>query len=261
MYRIAIVEDDPMVAKIHEQFIASFEGFQLIKVLSKGKEAEKWLLSNEVDLIILDLYIPEMNGLTILKALRQLNKKVDVIVVSAAKDPSTIEEALRLGVFDYLIKPFSFNRLADSLESYKDWKKQLEKKDALTQHRLDHLFTLKMGRHGTVESSNRTVKPYNNNGSQENLSIPEIILQVEETKGIQKETLHYIVEYLMLLKEGKSAGEIAENLDLGRVTIRRYLEYLYEQGMVSMSIEYGSVGRPKYLYRWKGHGQNEQNKP
>ncbi len=265
MYRIAIVEDDPMVAKIHEQFLTSFDDFRLVKILSKGKEARDWLLKHEVDLIILDLFIPEMNGLEVLLALRQWKKKVDVIVVSAAKDQATIEEAGRLGVFDYLIKPFSFNRLSDSLEAYRERQNRLGEEEILTQKRLDELFYFNRRNfppeeweksHGGDENNT-----YNHERSEEKNALPEAILQVEDTKGIQKETLHYIVEYLMLLKDGKSAGEIAENLELGRVTIRRYLEYLYEQGMVTMSIEYGSVGRPKYLYRWKSPGQNEQKKP
>ena len=75
MYRIAIVEDDPMVAKIHEQFLSSFEDLQLVKILSKGREAKDWLLKNDVDLIILDLFIPEMKGLDVLLALRQSKRK------------------------------------------------------------------------------------------------------------------------------------------------------------------------------------------
>jgi len=261
MYRIAIVEDDPMVAKIHEQFLTSFEELQLVKVLSKGKEARDWLLRNEVDLIILDLFIPELNGLEVLLALRQSKKEVEVIVVSAAKEKATIEEARRLGAFDYLIKPFNFNRLAASLEVFMDRKKQLKNDEILTQKRLDKFLSFSPTTLSNTPHGKSVKEAFTDIGSEENPALPEGILQVEDTKGIQKETLHYIVEYLMLLKDGKSAGEIAENLELGRVTIRRYLEYLYEQGMVTMSIEYGSVGRPKYLYRWKSPGQNEQKKP
>ncbi len=261
MYRIAIVEDDPMVAKIHEQFLTSIEELQLVKILSKGKDARDWLLINEVDLIILDLFIPEMNGLEVLLALRQSKKNVDVIVVSAAKDKATIEEAKRLGVFDYLIKPFSFHRLAATLEAYMEQKEQLKKEEVFTQKRLDQLFNLNsraLAYKEPIKSMEGTIK---SPGYKEDPTLPLEILELEDTKGIQKETLHYIAEYLMILKEGKSAGELAKNLDLGRVTIRRYLEYLYEKGLVSMSIEYGSVGRPKYLYRWKNREQYEQKKP
>ncbi|NBG87063.1 response regulator transcription factor [Isachenkonia alkalipeptolytica] len=260
MYRIAIVEDDPMVAKIHEQFLSSFEDLQLVEILSKGREAKDWLLKNDVDLIILDLFIPEMKGLDVLLALRQSKKEVDVIVVSAAKEKATIEEARHLGVYDYLIKPFSFNRLAVSLEAYMDRKKQLEKEEILTQKQLDQMFCFNTGIPAHKDPTKNNEGSFTNTGSKEKASLPKAILKVEDTKGIQKETLHYIAEYLMLLKEGKSAGELAEHLELGRVTIRRYLEFLYEQGLVSMSIEYGSVGRPKYLYRWKNLEQYEQNK-
>lgn len=261
MYTIAIVEDDPMVAKIHEQFLTSFEEFKLLKVLSKGKEAQDWLLNNEVDLIILDLFIPEMNGLEILLALRQSKKETDVIVVSAAKDKATIQEARRLGVFDYLIKPFSFNRLAATLNHYKEQKEQLKKEENFTQRRLDQIYNVNQRVLGNNEQGQSIEDIQNNLEYEPNSELPLEIIELEDTKGIQKETLHYIAEYLMILKEGKSAGELAENLDLGRVTIRRYLEFLYEKSLVSMSIEYGSIGRPKYLYRWKSRGQYEQKKP
>lgn len=262
MYRIAIVEDDPMVAKIHEQFLASFEELKLMKILSKGKEAREWLMENEVDLIILDLFIPEINGLDLLLSLRQSKKDVDVIVVSAAKEKETIETAHRLGVYDYLIKPFSFERLAISLEVYLERKKLLTKEKVLSQERLDSLFYPGKFNPSSKQQAMSFEGLLKETESDKIPSLAEQIQGVEETKGIQKETLHYIAEYLMLLKEGKSAGELAQNLELGRVTLRRYLEFLYEQGMVSMSIEYGSVGRPKYLYRWKHrYGQYEQNKP
>lgn len=261
MYRIAIIEDDPMVAKIHQQFLTSFEELELVKILSKGKEARDWLMENEVNLIILDLFIPEMNGLDVLLELRQGKKEVDVIVVSAAKDKTTIEEAHRLGVYDYLIKPFSFNRLAASLEAYMDHKKKLKEEEVLSQECLDQLFHYEDVKNFSKKGEATGKDSLEISKNRELFSLPREILEMEEPKGIQKETLHYIAEYLMLIKEGKSAGELAKNLELGRVTLRRYLEFLYEQGLVSMSIEYGSVGRPKYLYRWKRHGQYEQYKP
>ena len=263
MYRIAIVEDDPMVAKIHQQFLTSFGELELVKMFSKGKEARDWLMENEVDLIILDLFIPEMNGMEVLLELRRGKKEVDVIVVSAAKDKATIEEAHRLGVYDYLIKPFSFKRLGTSLAAFIARKNQLKKKEVFTQERLDQLFYHNNGNlsYEEISISESSEAPFTHTKEKEITPLFLQIEEVEDTKGIQKETLHYIAEYLMLLEEGKSAGELAENLDFGRVTIRRYLEFLYEQGLVSMSIEYGSVGRPKYLYRWKNRGQYEQYKP
>ena len=263
MYRIAIVEDDPMVARIHQQFLEGFEAFRLIKILSSGLEAREWLLSNDVELIILDLFIPRINGLELLAALRQSDKKAEVIVVSAANDKETIQRAYRLGVFDYLIKPFSFQRLSASLEAYVQWENALQQEALLTQKQLDRLMNHKSF---SLYNYNNDVSKSEegDRGLEEKTkddSFPQELWEADDTKGIQRETLHYIAEYLMLLKEGKSAGELAENLELGRVTIRRYLEFLYEKGAVTMSIEYGSVGRPKYLYRWKPREQYEQYKP
>ena len=118
MTRILIVEDDPMVANLNSRLIQTMEGFELAGIASDAKEALSFLAENTVDLILLDIYMPGMNGLEMLSRVREMKCPVDVLVVSAARDSNSIQSALRNGAVDYLIKPFDFERLRQALQAY-----------------------------------------------------------------------------------------------------------------------------------------------
>ena len=118
MYKVLIVEDDPMVAMINEQYIKRNKNFTVVGKCKDGRSAISFLEANEVDLMILDVYMPLMNGFEALRAIRNKNISVDVIMVTAANDRDSLEEALHLGIVDYLVKPFTVDRFGVALDKF-----------------------------------------------------------------------------------------------------------------------------------------------
>ena len=226
MINILIVEDDPMVAQLNKRFVQTIEGFNIAGLAYDGEEALKFLKNNtKVDLILLDVYMPKLDGISLLKRIRSQFIMVDVILVTAAKEADNIDEGLKLGAVDYLIKPFEYERLKTSLENYKSRFNLLNNNNVVAQEDIDKITKVN-AKYKTTSS-----------------------LQ----KGLHKKTLERVREY-MRHKEGGlvTAGDIADRIQVSAVTIRRYLEYLVSIGEVKLEIEYGSIGRPSHLYRYIG---------
>ena len=221
MINVVIIEDDPMVSMITENIINSIAEFRIVKTFREGKKALSFLEKNNVELIILDMYLPSINGLEILEKIRNKKIKVEVIFLTASNNTSEIERAFKLGAIDYLIKPFNFDRLKVSLGRYLDKKSNIYGKKVLDQSEVDRLFL-------------RNESKKNNNG----------------VKGISEKTLNKIVN-LLLEDPNKewSSKEISDILNTSTVTVKKYLDYLMEQGRVENSIYYGSIGRPEYKYK------------
>ena len=140
MYKVLIVEDDPMVAMINEQYIKRNKNFQLVGKCKDGAAALEFLAQNTVDLIVLDVYMPHMDGLETLRTIRNRQIPVDAIMVTAANDRSSVEEALHLGIVDYLVKPFTFDRFQMALEKYISQSNAFRDFDTLNQKNIDHII-------------------------------------------------------------------------------------------------------------------------
>jgi len=224
MINVLIVEDDPMVAKLNEKYVESVDGFNVIGVVSNGDEALRFCKKKKVDLIILDIYMPKLDGISFLKELRKKFMMIDVILITASKETQNIDAVLKLGAVDYLIKPFDYERLKNSLENYVNRYKVFQSTDTVKQEELDRItknFELR---------SNATLK-----------------------KGLHKKTLERIRKFMKENpKEYFSSEVIAEEIALSKVTVRRYLEYMETIEQVKLKVEYGSVGRPSYLYKYIG---------
>lgn len=219
MNRVLIVEDDPMVGKINKNYIESVEGFQVVKICKDEIEALSYLKKNPVDLIILDVYLPRGDGLSILNKLRKEDIESEVIMVTASGEVDKIDHALKLGVIDYLVKPFEYKRLKEALKKYSAKKSLLSRKNVITQEDIDKLL---------------------NRDFSQGLDIQ---------KGLNKYTLNSIISFFQREDRTKlSAEEISEELDISKVTVRRYMDYLEEIGYIFKEAEYGAVGRPQYLY-------------
>nr|WP_300001768.1 response regulator [Tissierella sp.] len=219
MIRVLIVEDDPMVSKINKKYIESVEGFKVEDVCRDETETLKYIKNNPVDLIILDLYLPRGDGLSILRKVREKNYNCDIIMVTASADSSDIDEALKLGAVDYLIKPFEYKRMKQALEKYISRKELINKED-ISQIDIDNIILKKSGSDRDLE------------------------------KGLNKYTLGSIISFLDESDVKKlSAEDISTGLDVSKVTVRRYMDYLEEINYVIREIEYGSIGRPMHYYR------------
>lgn len=224
MNKVLIVEDDPMVAQINKKYVESVEGFQVIGVMGDGNQALEFLKKNKVDLIILDIYMPKLDGITFLMEMRQRQITCDVIMVTAAKEVEKIHDAMQLGIIDYLIKPFEYERLKKALEHYTMRSNLFRTKDCVNQEDIDKIMLTK------------------SKNSKENLP-----------KGLNKKTLDRVVLFIESNQcKSMSAEEIADGLGVTKVTVRRYMSYLEKIGYVEQEIEYGSLGRPSYKYKWRG---------
>ena len=115
MINVLIVEDDPMVAEFNKRYLNQVEGFKLKAVARSFEEAIEVLKTKDIQLILLDIFMPGLSGLELLSQIRKTDSEVDVIIVSAACDIQTIKKALKYGAVDYLIKPFEFERFNSAL--------------------------------------------------------------------------------------------------------------------------------------------------
>lgn len=223
MIRTVIVEDDLMVAEINNQFVSKSPGIQVTATFHNGSDALKFLMEAPVDLVLLDLYMPGYSGLELLRELRRQKNDVDVIMITAANDADHIKEALHLGIVDYLIKPFKYERFSEAINKYVLKHKVMNSGLSFTQKDIDKLL--------------------------KNQSVSEKSKELELQKGLQKKTLDLI---LACLKEHKgaylSSEAIASYANLSQVTARRYLNYLVDSDAIKSRIDYSTGGRPCMEY-------------
>jgi two-component system response regulator DctR len=222
MYKVLLIEDDPMVQEVNRQFIEQVNGFTVIGTAGNGIEGIEMIRELQPDLVIVDIYMPHQDGLETLQQIRTEGHTVDVIAITAASDMETVRRVLQNGAFDYIMKPFKFDRLKQSLENYHAFRQKLKEKEKLTQKELDALLQ-------PNETETRSKLP----------------------KGLNDITLQKIVHYLQKQMNPVSAEEVAEGVGIARVTARRYLEYLEKQQKVEIDIQYGGVGRPVNRYIMK----------
>ena len=224
MIKTVIVEDDLMVASINSQFAKRNPNIQIVATFHNGKDALDYLKKSDADLVLLDLYMPDCTGLELLSELRSIGSEIDVIMITAANDAEHINEALQLGIVDYLIKPFQYERFAQALDKYLVRKKAIESGVSFTQEEIDRLV----------------------NASTPSASTKKAELQ----KGVQQKTLDKI-RVCLSAHPGNylPCEQIASETGLSRVTIRRYMNFLIEENEVTSMIDYSTGGRPSILYQ------------
>ena len=221
MYKVLIVEDDPMVAMINEQYIGQNKKFGVIGKCKDGKSALEFLENHQVDLIILEVFMPQIDGFETLRQIRKKQISVDVIMVTAANDRESLEEALHLGIVDYLVKPFTFERFSMALDKFIAQTNALKELETLNQKSIDFIID-------NARKKSEDMHP----------------------KGIQEKTLHLIMEHMKENRDSWLTGDaIAEKVGLTGVTVRRYMNYLAESGKVIGEMNYETGGRPCMLYR------------
>lgn len=227
MISVMIIEDDPMVREINSKFLKKIDDFKLVKAASNLSEAMEFMENNKVDLILLDIYLPKENGLEFLKKLRKEGAEVDVILITADKTSIMIQESLRYGAVDYLIKPFTLERFKEALGKYKQMYNSFSNSITIEQKTLDKYIS-------NVTSSDKS-------NDEEDFE-----------KGINKYTYKIIWNEIESSRdEYKTAEEISASSGVARVTVRKYLDYMEKEDKVKKIIEYGKVGRPQHKYKIK----------
>ncbi len=222
--RVLVVEDDPVLAGAHRELVGRVPGFEVVGVAHSGGEALRLLTQRQVDLILLDVYLPDMAGLDVVQALRARGLATDVIAVTSARDLDVVRAAVSQGVVQYLLKPFTFASLRDKLARYADYHRQVT---APNRARID-----------AQKDVDRLLGPLRAPG------FPAL------PKGMSDDTLAAVIRTLKAASGELSASQVAEDVGVSRVTARRYLEHLAEQRLVHRSPHYGGAGRPEYLYGW-----------
>ncbi len=215
---IVIVEDDIGIAEIHRRNLDKIDYVEVIGIAASKEEATTLLDVLNPDLVLLDIYLPDGNGLDILRELRQKELSPDVILITADRDVNTLQEAMRGGVIDYLLKPVIFSRLEESINKYLSQKQQFINRVDIDQSMADAMLN---------STSSATIS-----------RLP---------KGIDGVTLEK-VRQLFTNKNQLTADQAGELIGASRTTARRYLEYLISSGELSADLSYGSVGRPERTY-------------
>ena len=187
-----------MIASINQTFLSRDPRFSLAAVFHSGQEALEWLRKRPVELLILDVYMPRMSGLELLRELRAEEITLDVIMVTAANDSKTVDALLKLGVADYLVKPFTARRFQQALDTFCRQREAISAHTSVSQEDLDAML-----------SSGRSAAP-----------VP---------KGLQLRTLARVRECLAQApREGCTCEALSEQVGLSSVTVRRYLTYLQD---------------------------------
>lgn len=220
---VLVVEDDPVAADAHVAYVGRVRGFAVRGMALDGASAIRLLRdpSCEIDLVLLDMYLPDMHGLDVVRAMRTAGHRADVIAVTSARDLAVVRAAVSQGIVQYLLKPFIFAALREKLERYAAYRQQLAGDVAISQHEVDRVLA-------TLRGSDSGSLP----------------------KGMSRESLDAVVGILRPSPESLSATEVAEAVGASRVTARRYLEYLADSAVVVRKSRYGSAGRPEVEYHW-----------
>ncbi|ABM19973.1 response regulator [Marinobacter nauticus] len=220
--RLLIVEDDPKIAEIQRRFVERVEQVELCGIAHTLADARDLIDVLEPELILLDVYFPDGNGLDLLRELRARDRRSDVILITAAKEVETLRSALRGGVFDYILKPLVFERLQEAINRYREHLDKLLALNKLAQKEVDAL----------LPRATTDTEP----------SVPERL-----PKGVDSLTLDKI-RGVVATGGHWSAEEMGAEIGASRTTARRYLEFLVGIGELCAEVNYGSVGRPERRY-------------
>jgi two-component system CitB family response regulator len=219
--KVAIIEDDPKIAEIQKRFLERIENVELVGIAHGVEDAQLIIDVFQPQLVLLDVYLPDGNGLELLRQWRSENAPVDVILITAAKEVDTLRSALHSGVFEYILKPLVYERLEETIHNYQRHLYRLNSLDLLQQDQVDSL----------IPSADRRPKP--------NMRLP---------KGVDAITLDKVRD-ILTANEHLNAEEVGLRIGASRTTARRYLEFLVGNSEAIAEVSYGQVGRPERRYK------------
>ncbi|WP_310727842.1 response regulator [Streptomyces sp. N2A] len=230
MIDVLVVDDDFHVAEINAAYVSQVPGFRVTGCAHTAAQALAALERTHADLVLLDHYLPDENGLSLLRRLRQLGHRTDVIMVTAARDVTTVQDAMRSGALQYLVKPFGFSGLRAKLDGYVALRRTVEGvsgRGEAGQEQVDRIF----GAFRTAESPH-----------------------TELPKGHSAATVGLIRRVLDAARVPLSAHEVATRAGVSRSTAQRYLKHLERSGHIILTLKYGDTGRPEHRYHWAATG-------
>jgi response regulator of citrate/malate metabolism len=219
---VLVVEDEPVIAGAHAQYVRRVPGFTVAAVVHGGGEALRFVRDHHVDLVLLDFNLPDLHGLEVCRRLRGAGAECDVMAVTSNRDLAAVRTAVSLGVVQYLLKPFTFQALRDKLERYAEYRTQMQAStEVAAQSEVDRAFAALRG--ASVAS------------------LPA---------GCSEETLEIVARHMQSAAAPASAVEVGAACGISRVTARRYLEHLTQSGVLVRRQRHGGGGRPEIEYAW-----------
>jgi response regulator of citrate/malate metabolism len=220
--RTLVVDDDFMAVSVHRQFVERVPGFDVVGEATTGREALELVEKLRPDLVLLDIYLPDENGIELMRKLRAVAAPpIDVIAITSAKDVDVLRDAMQLGVVHYIVKPFTFLTFRERLETYAEARRRLADMWQAEQRDIDRLY-------GLLRTSSEASLP----------------------KGISPPTLTLVASLLRDSDSPLSTAELATRAGISPGVARRYLRFLADSGAVDFTLRYGAAGRPEHLYRW-----------
>ncbi|WP_282792365.1 response regulator [Streptomyces sp. CC224B] len=222
MIEVLVVDDDVRVADVNAAYVEKVPGFRVAGRAHSAAEALRLVEEVPVDLVLLDHYLPDRTGLAMVRTLRERGHQTDVIMVTAARDITTVQAAMRHGALQYLVKPFSYTGLRAKLEAYATLRRTLDGGGEAEQAEVDRIF-------GALSATT---------------TAPEL------PKGHSPTTAELVRRALLAAEGPLSAQELGERTRLSRQTAQRYLKLLERTGRVRLSLRYGDTGRPEHRYEW-----------
>jgi response regulator of citrate/malate metabolism len=220
--RTLVVDDDYRVAAVHAAYVAKVDGFEVVAQAHTAAEALDVVAQLHPDLVLMDVFLPDGDGLAVVRTLMDRERHPDVIVITAARDVATVRTAMQLGAIHYLVKPFGFAALSEQLQAYRRLHERLAGlPDQAEQSDVDDLFGIL-----------RNPSP----------------LGRTPAKGYSAPTLALVIEAVRAATGAVSAAEIAERIGISRATAQRYLTHLERRRLIELQLCYGTTGRPEHRY-------------
>lgn len=219
MIRTLVVDDDFRVARIHAARVDRVEGFKCVGEVYSAASAREAISRLTPDLLLLDVHLPDEDGISLLRSLQGAGTQIDCIIITAARDLATVRSAMSSGAAYYLVKPFSFAQLSTQLEAYQRWRLELDSAPSANQALVDSL--------------------YNTRSAAVPAPAPAPRLQP---------TMQKVLDAVRAAAGPVGAAEIADRLGVSRPTAQRYLGALERKGLVVLDLSYGTTGRPLNSY-------------
>jgi response regulator of citrate/malate metabolism len=220
---VLVVEDEPVIADAHAQYVRRVPGFTVAGVVHGGAETLRFIRDHHVDLVLLDFNLPDLHGLEVCRRLRGAGADCDVMAVTSNRDLAAVRAAVSLGIVQYLLKPFTFQALRDKLERYAEYRAQTQASgEAAAQSEVDRAFA-------TLRGASTSSLP----------------------TGCSEETLEVVARQIQNAGHAASAVEVGAACGISRVTARRYLEHLTQSGVLTRAQRHGGSGRPEIEYAWR----------
>ncbi|WP_354257255.1 response regulator [Arthrobacter sp. OAP107] len=217
-----VVDDDYRVARLHTAQVARVPGYECVGEAHTVAEARAAIARVRPDLLLLDIYLPDEDGISLLHSLREAGEDVDVIIITAARDVGTVRAAMRGGAVYYLVKPFGFEQLAEQLRAYQKWRADAESRRITGQTDVDALFASRRAAPspGAAPSSGRRLPP----------------------------TMQKVLDAVVAAGRPLGAQDVSDLIGISRPTAQRYLSELERKSRVALHLEYGTTGRPVNTY-------------